>query len=295
MDTTMNLEAILSYYRQPGKLSDPGKYATQLATLPGSVPELVKTLQGLVLHIFWAERYGVSLSEERKGEVSIRGVQKKMARMLEIDNRPLTEARPNHLKLVGNCRDFALMLASMLETKGIAARARCGFGTYFMPGHYEEHWMTEYWKEDEQRWVQVDSQLDETQQKVLGIDFDPLDMPYRKFVLAGDAWQMCREGKANPDNFGIFEYHGWDFVRGNGMRDLLSLNKIETLPWDFWGMMQTPVAESTAEQMALVDRAAELTLGGNEVFQQVRDLVEDNPCFQVNLAIFLLHTAEFRR
>lgn len=273
------LETVLSYYMQSGVMSEPGTYAPVLSKLPDTVPALVQTLQGLVIHVFWAEQYGVQLPDERKNEVQIRPVQAKLARLFEIDPRPLTEARPPELRLVGNCRDFSLLLASMLKVKGIPARARCGFGTYFMPDHYEDHWMTEYWNAAEQRWVQVDAQLDALQRRVLKLPFDPLDMPRGQFVLAGDAWQMARGGRADPDKFGIFEWHGLDFIRGNVLRDLLSLNKIELLPWDFWGMMQTPVAESTAEQLALVDQAAALTLAGNEAFAEVRSIYEENECF----------------
>ncbi len=141
--------------------------------------------------------------------------------------------------------------------------------------------MTEYWHPAEERWVQVDAQLDYLQQKVLGISFNPLDMPHGQFVLAGEAWQMCRQGKAAPDHFGIFEWHGWDFIKGNVLRDLLSLNKVEVLPWDFWGLNTVPVAEFTPAQMDLVDRAAALSLAGNEAFGEVRALYEANECFHI--------------
>jgi hypothetical protein len=43
-------------------------------------------------------------------------------------------------RLVGNCRDFSTMLCAMLRHQGVPARARCGFGAYFLPNHYEDHW-----------------------------------------------------------------------------------------------------------------------------------------------------------
>lgn len=268
------LETILSYYLQQGVMSDPGSYAEMFRTLPTDVAGLAQSLQGLMVHVFWAESYGLALSDERKAEVQIRPVHRKMQRLLEIDGRPLTEARPPELRLVGNCRDFSLMMAAMLRTQGIPARARCGFGTYFIPGHYEDHWMTEYWSAAEGRWVQVDSQLDALQQKALKLPFDPLDMPHGQFVLAGEAWQMCRRGEANPDDFGIFEWKGWDFIKGNLLRDLLSLNKVEVLPWDDWGLTQTAVAEFDEAQMERMDRMAALTLAGNAAFEEVRAVYE---------------------
>lgn len=273
------LDLILSYYTQPGVMSAPGPYASLFQELPGDLPGLVHVLQGVVLHVFWAERYGVHLSDERKGEVSIRAVVPKMERLLEIDARPITQARPPELRLVGNCRDFSLLLASMLKAHRIPARARCGFGTYFMPDHFEDHWMTEYWDRAELRWVQVDAQLDDLQQRVLKIDFNTLDMPPGQFVLAGTAWQMCRAGQANPDDFGIFQWHGWDFIKGNVLRDFLSLNNVEVLPWDSWGLTAVAYDTFTAEQAALLDRVAALTLAGNESFDSLRGLYESDPIF----------------
>jgi len=51
----------------------------------------------------------------------------------------------------------------------LPARARCGFGTYFWRGRFEDHWICEYWTGA--RWARVDAQLDEVQRRVLGIDF----------------------------------------------------------------------------------------------------------------------------
>jgi hypothetical protein len=204
----------------------------------------------------------------------------KLAVIQKLQPGSLLAPRPLEHKLVGNCRDFSLMLASFLKFKGVPARARCGFGTYFLPDHFEDHWVTEYWNAGEGRWVMVDSQLDALQQEVLKLDFDPLDMPPGKFVLAGEAWQMCRAGQADPEKFGIFQWHGMAFIRGNLFRDTAALNRFEILPWDFWGMLEKPIEECAPAEMALFDRAAELTLHVDECFGELRELYRENQMFQ---------------
>ena len=116
----------LTYYAQAGSITVPGPYAYLFADLPTGIPTLVKTVQGVMLHIFWAEAYGLKLTEERKTEVNLRHVNRQLARILELDDRPLTEARPHERKLVGNCRDFSVMLTAILRHQGVPARARCG-------------------------------------------------------------------------------------------------------------------------------------------------------------------------
>ena len=268
MTTTQHLETAVSYYLQPGVMTDPGEYTAALRTLPEDLPALVKIVQGVMLHVFWAERYGVQLSEARKSEVQIRPVRRKLDHLFEIDARPLTEARPPELRLVGNCRDFSVLTVSILKAQGVPARARCGFGTYFTPGHYEDHWIVEFWAASQSRWVRVDAQLDDLQKEVLGIQFDTLDMPDGQFVTGGLAWQLCREGKANPDHFGIFDMKGWDFVKNDLLLDLRSLNRIELLPWDVAGWALIPAAEMMPDQLALLDRAAALTLEGNQAHEE---------------------------
>jgi hypothetical protein len=267
----------LTYFAQYGKMTDPGPYTNLYADLPNDIPALVQAVQGLIVHVFWAERYGLNLSEERKSEVQLRSTERRLRRMLEVDSNPLTIARPNEKKTVGNCRDFSVTLASMLQSKGIPARPRCGFGAYFLPNHYEDHWVCEYWNQAEQRWVLVDAQLDELQRNALEISFNTLDVPRDQFIVGGAAWIMCRSGQANPDQFGIFAMHGIDFVKGDFLRDVAALNKIELLPWDCWGMILMDYATLPPEDLSMLDRLADLTYADVPDFDIVRKLYESNP------------------
>lgn len=69
--------------------------------------------------------------------------------------------------LVGVCRHSNVLLAAMLRTQGVPARARCGFAGYFTPGKFEDHWVCEYWDAAEKRWILVDAQIDALQREKL--------------------------------------------------------------------------------------------------------------------------------
>ncbi len=266
----------LSFYARPGWVTEVGPYAASLDALPTGIAELCRLVQGTTIHIFWAERYGLSLSDERKTEVQLRTLQNRLARTYELDPRPLTEARPPEKRLVGNCRDFSLLLVSLLRHQGVPARARCGFGSYFIPNHFEDHWVAEYWNKDQQRWVLVDAQLDAYQCEALKIAFNPLDVPRDQFIVGGRAWQMCRSGQADPDSFGIFDMHGLGFVRGDFIRDVASLNKVELLPWDCWGIIEKP-EESDPDDLIFLDHLAELTCGDVPDLEAVRNIYKTDP------------------
>ena len=268
--------SVLEYYASPGIMTDPGEYADLFGGLTGEISGLVEIVQGLMIHVFWAERYGVKLSEKRQQEVQLRTVSQKIRRILELRDQPLTVGRLLEERLVGNCRDFATFLCAMLRYQRVPARARCGFGVYFLPDHYEDHWVCECWKADEERWVMVDVQLDAFQREKLNIQFDPLDMPPGQFVTGGKAWLMCRAGEADPNKFGIFDMHGIAFIRGNLIRDFLALNKIEILPWDDWGLMESDDKSAATNEVELMDHLAQLTLARNETFPQIRAAYEND-------------------
>lgn len=269
-----------TFFTSQGRISQPGAYSHLFDNLPTDIAELCKIVQGTTVHVFWAERYGLKLTPEREAEVQLRTMEKRLARTLELDPRPLTEARPLDKKLVGNCRDHSLLLVAMLRHQGVPARARCGFGAYFLPNHYEDHWVAEYWNEAEARWVLVDAQLDEFQSKAMNIPFDPLDVPRDQFIVGGLAWQMCRSGAADPDSFGIFDMRGLGFIRGDFIRDVAALNKVELLPWDCWGLIlkyEMDDNQLDAADLALLDRLADLTRGDVPDFAQVRQMYESDP------------------
>ena len=124
--------------------------------------------------------------------------------------------------------------------------------------------------------IVIQAQLDAFQCEVMKVPFNPLDIPRDQFIVGGKAWQMCRSGQADPDQFGIFDMHGLGFVCGDFIRDAAALNKVELLPWDCWGLMLKEDLDD-AEDLALVDRLAELTAGDVPDPLTVRSAYESDP------------------
>jgi len=269
---------LLEYYRRYGQMTDPREEARLFEELPHNVAALRDVVQGLMVHVFWASRYGLTIRADREQELRIRSAAEKLRQIHRLDDRPLAEPRPLEKRLVGNCRDFSVMLSSMLKHGGVPARARCGFATYFAPNHFEDHWVVEYWQG---RWVRVDAQLDAFQRDALGIRFDPLNVPDDKFLVGGKTWQICRTGKADPEKFGISDLHGLWFVRGNLVRDLASLNKMELLPWDSWGIADSRDQGLSKSDLVLLDRVAVTTQADNDGFGNVRSIYDSNAGLRV--------------
>jgi len=274
----------LVYYARPGMMTNAGDQAGMLKGLPADLPGLCRVVQNNLLHVHWAKRYDVEVTPEREAEVQLRRAASMLASIAAQDDRLLTVARPVEKRLLGNCRDFSVMLCALLRHQGVPARARCGFATYFRPQAYEDHWVCECVPPGMDRWVRVDAQLDDFQRKVLGIAFDPCDMPAKgQFVPAGQAWLMCRRGEADPEKFGIFDMHGMWFIQGNLIRDFLALNRIEILPWDPWGMMDDGKGEPAERERTAkeLDLLAEMTLAGDEALPELRAVLARDPRLRV--------------
>jgi len=266
----------LEFYANHGLMTNPREHASMFSDLPDEVPALCKVVQGLLIHEGWARAYGVSMPENRNLESSIRMVSKKMDRILELNDRPLIDPRSAEQRLFSICRDFALLLTTMLRQKGIPARVRYGFATYFFPPNtvgYGDHVVTEYWNSQEQRWVLVDAQLDELQCNAVHISFDPCDVPREVYLTADVAWQHCRNKEVDPKNFGFLpDYTGLWYVKGHLARDIAALNKVEMLCWDYWGIFERRDYDLPDEDLQLLNQSAKLSLSGNEDLGKLRSL-----------------------
>ncbi|GAA4596392.1 hypothetical protein GCM10023194_68490 [Planotetraspora phitsanulokensis] len=251
-----------SFYTSPSVMTSPGRHERLFdAVIPRDVAGLASIGHGLIVHEHIAPAYGVELSDEDRGSVHIRPVERLLDRIAGRDDRPLEIAREPDARIAGNCRHFTVLLVALLRAQGVPARARCGFGGYFVAGRFEDHWVCEYWNDARGRWILVDPQIDQRQSGMFPIDFDVTDVPRDRFLTAGEAWTRCRAGELDPGVFGlsVIGEAGYWWIAGNLMRDAAALLNVELLPWDSWGAMPAPDQPIDDDLAALFDQVAALT------------------------------------
>jgi len=269
-----------TYYAAQSPITDPGAHARLFADLPGTIDGLCRVAQRLIIHYMLGEMYGYRIPEARLAEVNLRTMAKMLARIVELDNRPLAEARPPEKRLVGCCRDTAALFCAMARHLGVPTRVRVGFAGYFTrtdPDFYCSHTIAEIWDTDERRWRLVDPELDDLAIRENNIRFDVHDVPRDQFLVGGKAWQMCRAQEADPNRFGVSGFgdmKGLPFVRGNLVQDLAALNKMELLNWDCWGIMLKSLETYTDQEWKLLDRVAVLTQAGDDAWPEMQALYE---------------------
>jgi hypothetical protein len=278
-----------TYYSTHSAMSDPGRHARMFDALPDDVGAIAEVLHGLCIYDVVAEPfYGLSVPADRAGEIHLRSVAEMLDRIVALDQRPLCQARPLDKRLVSRCHHYGLLLVSVLRAKDIPARLRGGFGAYFNRPFFEDHWVAEYWKADERRWVLADAQLDRVWLDRLPDIAKPLDLTREQFVPAADAWQRCRSGEADASKFGIGfgNLRGLWFITGSLVRDLAALNKAELLPWDVWGAQAGIDAELGDDELSFYDGLAAVTIDPDRSFAELRALYEDNERLLVPPVVF---------
>jgi len=294
----MMSEKILTFYQTHSPMTDPGEYAYLYDVLPDDFERLYMIIHNVLIHQNEAtERYSPT-SVQRK-ERYFRTMQQRLSRIVELDPSPLTVPREVKEKQIGYCRDFAVMMTSILRHKGIPARTRAGFGAYVdyspSPPYRGDHWITEYWHREEGKWILIDAEfggddleyLQELTKRPLrkGINFNAL-RANQDFYLAPYSWLACREGEIDINLYRHnAHWRGWSMLRGNLLHDFQALNNLEMGLFDYWDDLHSkPESEMTSKDRSILDLVAKVCLDPDKTFDEMRDLFNELPRTQVLLS-----------
>jgi hypothetical protein len=275
----------LEFYATPGRFT----ILEDIDFSSDDVREVVGVVQGLLVYDTVAQPfYGVELAPNQAEAIHERDTSRLLEIIRGVDNRPLEEARPVANRVGARCHAFSRLTVAFLRAAGVPARARCGFGTYFRPGWFEDHWVAEYWNASDERWQMVDAQLDATWRQTIGFAGDPFAITSTEFVTAGHAWHAWRRGHLDAGRCGLsaINEHGAHWIAGNLRLDLASLNKVEMLPWDVWGAGWEPGEQPSDAQLHLFDTVASLTIDPDARFDELRSRYEGDDALRMDGTVF---------
>jgi hypothetical protein len=197
--------------------------------------------------MFWIgeETYGITYERLKASgrrlceEFSLSTAEERLAGILALDDRPLSEPRPVGKRSIGCCRDYALMLVSVLRHRGIPARVRTGVALYFVSseGHLiEDHYITEHWNPVEKRWQRTDPQIDRVQRPAVDKGLDTLDLPDGVFLTGWQLLEAVRGGRV-PESVGFPPRNaGLTYGRNKLFADFASLSGYELPVHAWWGL-----------------------------------------------------------
>lgn len=273
------------YYATPGRFT--ALESNQWRS--SDVEQVVSTVQSLLVYdTVAADLYGVELSPLQAGTINERNAATVLKTALEVDATPLGSARPPRCRVGGRCHLFTKLTVTFLRAAGVPARARCGFGAYFRPGWFEDHWVAEYWHADAAAWHMVDAQMDSSWCQMVSYEGDPMNVSRDEFLTAGHAWQAWRRGDLDGDRCGLsaINEHGSFWIAANLRLDLAALNKVEMLPWDIWGAGWEPGQQPDADLLALFDSVAALTVEPDTHLPELREIYETSDDLRMDGEVF---------
>ncbi|MEU9371929.1 transglutaminase-like domain-containing protein [Streptomyces avermitilis] len=283
-----------AFYTAQSAFSDPNGLGRLYADLQDDPAQLARVARDLVVHRLEGEVFCHVIPQDRlHNDAETRYLDDILWIITERNDAPLTQRREVGDRFVGVCRDFALLHCSFLRHAGVPARLRSGFADYFgSDGFHGDHVVTEYW-DSERGWLLADPQLaDPVVIDTWKVDFDPMDVPRDRFLVAGKAWQAIRTGDADPKTFGLHPpeegpmFGEW-FVAHDIRIDLAALNKVETLLWDTWGTGAGGDREMTDAACELYDQAS-LVVCDDVSFDAARKLFAENEGLRTPKAVLSL-------
>jgi hypothetical protein len=273
--------ADIARYARHSRWSDPGPLGHHLETVPSEPVGLPEIVGGLVLHPLFAA------AGTPAAEASLRSIPEILEAVFARDGRPLSRARAPEKRVIGTCRNYALLACAILRHHGVPARLRVGFADYFTPDFREQHWVCEY--HDGRAWRLLDAELNAEVRGRFGILFDPADVPRDRFVTAGPAWQALRGGGLDPARVGVsvFGLTGLWFAAGCLFNDLAALTMEEMMVWDYWGPAREfrPGEPVPPDRLGPLDSLAADLAREPATYDEVRAILAAHPWAKLTPAI----------
>ncbi len=203
-----------------------------------------------------------------------------LAELYRRDARGFVHDRSEENRLILTCRFVAILMASILKSKGMPARVRSGFDPYATPRPDVscDHWITQYWSAPKSKWITIDVDC-----CLCGMDFDPYDMPDNTFEWSADVWLKARRGEVDPKcywNAGGFEglmpiswelFYDFHCIMNNEIIYLHSPDHLHPGKFD----------KLTEAELKEIDEIAELMQDPDENFEALQNVFDTNRKFRL--------------
>jgi len=232
-------EDTLNFYVTQSKYTSLGDFLSLVESVPNNIEAVCKCARNVIEHFHGLNSKKISLS--RFLDVDLRCNATILERIKKSGYENIVDDISFNNKIIGTCRMQAVFACGLLRAKGIPARVRYKYCTYFIEDFNHEQVVVEYWCSKIKKWMTADPAMNHEvlEQKKIKIDFDLCQVPADKSMTISTAWKKCRRQLANPDSFGAYNqenrYNGYKHIRKKLYHDLACLNKVEVVEWDRWG------------------------------------------------------------
>jgi hypothetical protein len=268
---------LLDFYRQYSLFTDPGEYEYMYKKLPDSLPELCSLIQSQFIHPHaQLPKYSELIPKERWNEyLRYPTVKSILEGLLFYDSSGLIKEREPENRLVLTCREYSILLASILKYRGIPARVRYGHATYLIPGFHASHVICEVWNGKDQRWMLVDP--------TIGM----IDFSREKFDFSNELWLKMQKEKIDPNLYGVpGNYTGFVSILGKVCPDLASILGTEYTAYQFPPILDYAFQNNnqlTSRHIEILNKISELmkSIDADNI-SKLQDIYKNTPEIQIN-------------
>lgn len=195
---------ILDHFLQYSTYTHPWPYKDYLQSLPDDITKSGNLVCHQVIHRVTLKEWNTNANRDKRygdmdtfprrrlrcdDDVLMTAVAM-IAELERMDSRLFVADRIAAHKIVVGCRYVAVLMAAILKSKWIPARARAGFGPYFATGKSRDHRINEYRDAKKEKRISIDADwfFD-------NLWFNQYDIPKENFDRAGTTWLTLRAWK----------------------------------------------------------------------------------------------------
>ncbi len=286
---------ILDFYKQTSLYTDLGLYKEFAKQLTNDIDELCVLQRMQIIHpiaysdsdirqqskCFWGDMTKVPITRLDYEDDLFPTASSMLCELLRKNNEYRVDRKAED-KIHVTCRGQAILLASILKAKGYSARVRSGFAPYIKyDGINYDHWITEYFDENKNRWVLVDAD-EHCSDHEMGFDLN--DIPRDKFIFGAEAYLGMRNNKYKTEEI----YYASDpatlglkaSIRGL-FYDFHSLMNDEIIFLHLPKYIQDKKFELSEEEYIELDKLAELLLEPDKNFDKILYIWNKEPKFRI--------------
>jgi hypothetical protein len=280
----------LDHFRSFSPFTFPGLYQELLQRdLPEDIAETGRLVKRQVIHkmTLYAGRNGAHLNPAYGNTSEVPWYRQSeddyfptaaamLAELYRRDPRGFVTDRAQENKLIVTCRFVAILMASILKSRGIPARVRAGYAPYIPSDHIEDHWITQFWHDPAQRWITIDADT-----SLEDRPFDPFDMPPDTFMFAADVWLSVRAGRQDRNAFRTHGPTALDELGAQVIADFHCLMNNEIPYTQYPLFVASDFDDSNEAKLQELDAFARLMQQPDENFGRLQDIWETRRDFRL--------------
>ena len=291
---------ILEFYKQTSLYTDLGLYKDFAKNLTDNINDLCILQRMQIIHpfvysnpdirketkCFWGDMTKVPITRLDYEDDLFPTALSMLSELLRRDNNYNNQRKAEN-KIHVTCRGQAILLAATLKAKGYSARVRSGFSPYIKyDGVNYDHWITEYFDENKNRWILVDAD-EHCPDHEMGFDLN--DIPRDKFIFGAEAYLGMRNKK----------YKAEEIYYSSNPATLGLKASIRCLFYDFHSLMNDEIIflhlpkyiqeknfELSEEEYIELDKLAELLLDPDKNFNELKYIWKNKLLFRIMSGAF---------